>query len=351
MKNEDVAILKQEARSIHLVYTTDKMPGYSREKKETGFIFSDSSGKELTDEDELKRIRSLVMPPAWIHVWISAKPNGHLQATGIDAAGRKQYKYHPHWGKMRNEKKHNQMSEFARALPLIRQKAEEDLGKNEFTREKVVALAISVLDKTFIRVGNSSYTKLYGSYGLTSLRNRHVQISGSKMKISFRGKKGVQQEITLSHARLSRLISKLKDIPGHELFQYYDSEGAKHSLNSEDINDYIEACCGKSFTAKDFRTWWGTVTAAVSLAELSQQPGGEPKKILIAALDKVAKKLGNTRTVCKKYYVHPALLSEYEEGKLEDFLGKIRKVKDVEDSMILKPEEKLIMSYILKQAA
>ncbi len=351
MKNSDVEDIKQEAKSMHLVYTTDKTPGYTREKKGNSFHFIDKNGDEIKDEDELKRIKALVLPPAWTQVWICAKANGHLQATGIDAAGRKQYKYHSLWTKLRNEHKHNNMSEFAKALPLIRQKAEEDLNKREFTKEKVVALAISVMDKTFIRVGNATYTKLYGSYGLTSLRNKHVQISGNKLKINFKGKKGVMQDITLKHGRLSRLISKLKDIPGQELFQYYDEEGGKHSLSSEDINQYIETCTGKSFTAKDFRTWWGTVNAAIYLAELSQDASLEAKKILVAALDKVAEKLGNTRAVCKKYYVHPMLLSDYEEGKLEDFLSQIRQVKQVEESAVLNPEETLIKNFIMKQAA
>jgi DNA topoisomerase-1 len=351
MKKEDVASLKSEARSMKLVYTSDKTPGYTRQKSAKGFVFFDTEGKVITDEEEIKRIKSLALPPAWIKVWISPKANGHLQATGIDAAGRKQYKYHPNWNLMRNERKHNRMGDFAKALPLIRKQVEKDLRKKEFTKEKVVALAISVMDKTFIRVGNSAYTKLYGSYGLTNLRNKHIKISGNKMTIAFVGKKGVFQEIKLTHARLARILKKLKDIPGQELFQYYEADGTKKSIDSGSINEYLEACTGKNFTAKDFRTWWGTVTAATYLATAYEPTAPAlSKKSLVETLDYVAKKLGNTRTVCKKYYVHPKLLSHYEEGKLDKYLSRLKNAAQLNGER-QKIEEKVVMDFIRKECA
>ena len=322
MKHEDTASLKQQARRMKLLYTPDSGPGYSRKSRGKHFTFYGGDGKRITDEAELKRIKSLVLPPAWTDVWICPKANGHLQATGHDAIGRKQYKYHREWTLHRNENKHNHMLDFARALPLIRQKLLSDLEQKEFSKDKVVALAISVMDKTYIRVGNEAYTKLYGSFGLTSLRNKHIKIEGSKMVIAFRGKKGVFQEITLTHTRLSRMLKKLKDIPGQELFQFYDADGTKRSIDSGCINEYLEICTGQDFTAKDFRTWWGTVAAASFLSHCEPFDSNEgARKNIIASLDYVATKLGNTRAVCKKYYVHPALLSQYQEGKLKSYLA------------------------------
>lgn len=350
MKNEDIAVLKSEARSMKLVYTTDAAPGYTRQLRGKSFVYFDVDGNKITDKEELQRIKTLALPPAWINVWICPKANGHLQATGTDTAGRKQYKYHTQWTLYRNERKHNRMAEFAKALPLIRKQTEKDLRKKDFTKEKVVALAISVMDKTFIRVGNSAYTKLYGSYGLTSLRNKHINISGSKMILAFKGKKGVLQEIKLTHTRLARVLQKLKDIPGQELFQYYSADGTKKSLESGDINEYIVTSTGKDFTAKDFRTWWGTVTAATYLADASAGSETPVKKTSLETLDFVAKKLGNTRTVCKKYYVHPKLLSNYEEGKLEKYLSRLRNAKRFNGKQ-QNAVEKIILDFIRKECA
>jgi DNA topoisomerase-1 len=350
MKNESAESLRVEARSMKLVYTPDSITGYRREKRGKNFTYYNTADEKITDEETLQRIKRLAIPPAWTNVWISPKENGHLQATGNDVMGRKQYKYHTLWSAVRNERKHNRMAEFAKALPLIRQQVEKDLRKKEFTKEKVVAIAISVIDKTFIRVGNSAYTKLYGSYGLTSLRNKHISISGGKMLIAFKGKKGVFQEIKVTEAWLARILTKLKDIPGQELFQYYDADGTKKSLESGDINQYLEACTGKDFTAKDFRTWWGTVIAAKFLAENSTEAEAPLKKSVVETLDYVAGKLGNTRTVCRKYYVHPRLLSDYEEGKLDKYLNRLRKAKQMNGAQ-LKLEEKVIADFIAKECA
>ncbi len=348
MKTADIAALRLEARSMKLVYTSDSTPGYTRERKGKDYVFFDTAGSPIIDEDELKRIKSLVLPPAWEQVWICPKVNGHLQATGIDVAGRKQYKYHPSWSRMRNERKHNRMADFAKALPLIREQVEKDLSRKEFSKEKVVALAISVMDKTLIRVGNSEYTKLYGSYGLTSLRNKQINISGSKMVIAFKGKKGVFQEIKVTHTRLAYILKKLKDIPGQELFQYYDTDGTKKTLESGDVNHYIAEVSGQDFTAKDFRTWWGTVSAAVYLAGEDLSPDLPLKKSILETLDFVAGKLGNTRTVCKKYYVHPKLLSDYEEGKFDKYLTKLKSANQLNGEK-QEVQEKIIMEFIMKE--
>lgn len=353
VKTEELQQLKQEAKKMKLVYTSDSTPGYTRKRVgKASFNFFDANGKRITDKEELQRIKSLVIPPAWEKVWISPKVNGHLQCTGYDVAGRKQYKYHAKWGEARNARKHNRMAEFGKALPSLRKQVIHDLNKREFVKDKVVALAISVMDKTFIRIGNSAYTKLYGSYGLTSLRNKHIDIKGSKMSISFKGKKGVQQDITLTHGRLARLLKKLKDMPGQELFQYIDEDGNKKTLDSGLINEYISEHTGSDFTAKDFRTWWGTVTAAAFLAECEAcENKTQAAKTVLATLDFVARKLGNTRTVCKKYYVHPKLLEEYETGELEKYLNKFRHIKEEGEEVLLKAEEKIIMDFIEKECS
>ncbi len=349
MKTEDISELKKEARALKLSYTFDAAKGYTRQRAKGGFTYHDTDGEEITDEEELARIRSLVIPPAWEQVWICAKANGHLQATGIDAAGRKQYKYHPQWSRFRNDRKHSRMAEFAEVLPLIRERVEKDLQEKEFSKNKVVALAVSVIDKTHIRVGNAIYAKLYGSFGLTSLRNKHLKVEGNKMTISFRGKKGVQQEVILTQRRLVNMLKKLKDIPGQELFQFYDADGSKKTLDSGAINEYIEMCTGKDFTAKDFRTWWGTVTAAAYLATLPPcSLKSDIHKNLVATLDAVADKLGNTRAVCKKYYVHPQLLQHYEEGKLSRYLDQLQTSADSADEL-LSSEEKVILQFMRKE--
>ncbi len=352
MTAEAIAGLVLEAKSMKLAYVADSSAGYTRERKGKGFICLDKSGDEITNEDELKRIRSLVIPPAWTNVWICPKANGHLQVTGTDAAGRKQYKYHKQWSAVRNERKHNRMAEFAIALPLIRAQLEKDLQIKELTKEKVLAIAVSMIDKTYIRVGNSEYTKLYGSFGLTSLRDRHLKVTGTKMTVSFKGKKGVFQEINLTHKRLTKLMQKLKDIPGQELFQYYDANGERKTLESGDVNEYLKNITGQDFTAKDFRTWWGTVTAASKLAELLPYTSAtEAKKNIVDTLDFVASKLGNTRTVCKKYYVHPLLFSRYEEGKFESYFNRLKVIRDDKEKSLLEAEEILIGEFIAAECS
>jgi DNA topoisomerase-1 len=332
---------------LFLLYTNDRAPGFTRKRSGDHFIFFDTDGKRVRDKEQLARIRVLTLPPAWTNVWICPKPNGHLQATGLDSLGRKQYKYHKEWTLRRNERKHDRMFDFARALPLIRTKVAADMMQDKFSKDKVVALAISVMDKTYIRVGNEAYTKIYGSFGLTSLRNKHIKIQGNKMIIAFRGKKGVFQEIALTHARLARVLMKLKDIPGQELFQFYDDDGVKRSIDSGCINEYLASCTGQDFTAKDFRTWWGTVTAAGFLArsEICDSET-EVQKNIKAALDLVAQKLGNTRNVCKKYYVHPRLLAQYQEGGLQSFVSEINQFKTDAKDDTMNADEIMVMKFM-----
>lgn len=318
-------------KKVALVYVSDKGKGFSRERSGDGFSYADGHGNVVTDDDTLKRIKSLVIPPAWQQVWICQNPNGHLQATGTDTKGRKQYRYHTAWNQYRAERKYTHLLEFGKKLPLIRKKIEADLALPGFPEAKVVALVISIMQKTLIRVGNEIYAGLYHSYGLTTLRNRHVNISGEKITFHFIGKKGIEHEIKLKDSRLSRLLRKVKDLPGQELFQYVDDLGDRRSVDSGRVNAYLHEACGEEFSAKDIRTWSGT---AFMLQLLASTPDFETdsacKKNITGLLDKVAAHLGNTRTVCRKYYVHPGLISAYEQRQLDNYLTRIAEYGDEE---------------------
>ena len=333
-----------------LRYVKAGQPGYKRVRHEKSFSYTDADGNPLTDEETLKRIRGLVLPPAWEDVWICPLDNGHLQATGIDAMGRKQYRYHSTWMKTRNENKYDRLYQFGEKLPLIRRRLRTDLRKKELNKEKVIAIALSIMEETLIRVGNASYEKLYGSYGLTTLHNKHVKINGRKALFQFKGKKGVLHKIELKHASLARLLQKVKEIPGQELFQYYDEKGDPKGIDSGEVNEYLKACTEDDFTCKDFRTWAGSVHALHLLAELAPfNTQAEYKQNVVTVIDGVACKLGNTRTVCKKYYVHPQLLLSYEQGTLYPFLQKIRaKGADRSTTGGLHGDERLFLSFLKK---
>ncbi|MXV52762.1 DNA topoisomerase IB [Pedobacter sp. HMF7647] len=330
-----------------LVYLTDSAPGISRVKKGAEFIYLDKKGEKITDEKLLKRIKSLVLPPAWTNVWIAPKANAHLQATGIDQAGRKQYRYHQSWCQSRNENKFFHLLEFGKNLPDIRRTLESDIKRKSFDERKVLAISVSFMAKTLVRIGNESYKQLYGSYGLSTLRDKHVKISGSNLKISFKGKKGVMHDIDLKDKRLANLVKKCRDIPGQELFQYYTAAGEHRSIDSGMVNNYIREITGCDFTAKDFRTWSGTMEALRNYA-VYEYPENETKrkKVTVAVLDEVAKKLGNTRSVCKKYYVFPALTEAYEHGDLEPFLKKIRNNSRLTADVGLNADEKVLLSFL-----
>lgn len=312
----------KSAAAINLVYVSDIQPGIRRIEKGRSFIY-ELQGKQISDERILGRIRRLVLPPAWQDVWICANEDGHLQATGIDAKGRKQYKYHPLWNSLRNYTKFHHLHEFGKALPAIRCRLEKDLRKHGLPLEKVLATIVSIMQCTCIRVGNSMYEKLYGSFGITTLRNKHVTIKGDSVRFTFRGKKGVFQDVGLKSKQLSNIVRQCMEIPGKELFQYYDEHGGKHGIDSGMVNDYIKEISGGTFTAKDFRTWAGTLHAIEAFKEIGPADNiTSTKKNIVTALDMVAKQLGNTRTVCRKYYVHPMVIGHYTNNTLESYLNK-----------------------------
>jgi len=308
---------EKSATVIDLVYVSDKDPGVERVKRGKGFTYA-KNGKQITDEKELERIRKLVIPPAWENVWICALANGHLQATGIDTKKRKQYLYHPAWCSFRNQTKFFQLMAFGKKLPSIRQRLEKDLSRPGLPVEKVLSAVVTIMQQTSIRVGNTTYEKLYGSFGLTTLKDKHVKVNGNSVKFCFKGKKGIYHEINMKSAKLARIVKQCRDIPGKELFQYYDEQGEKKSIDSGMVNDYIKEICCDSFTTKDFRTWTGTVYAIEALKEFGGcESEAEIKKKTVEALDIVARRLGNTRAICKKYYVHPMVLDLFASSQLE----------------------------------
>lgn len=305
------------ARSAGLRYTTDQRPGIRRVRAGKGFRYVTPEGRVLRAREALTRIRGLVIPPAWTQVWICPDDLGHLQATGRDARGRKQYRYHARWREVRDETKYHRLIGFARALPTIRRRTDADLRRSGLTREKVLATVVRLLEKTLIRVGNDEYARENNSYGLTTLRDGHVEISGGRVRFAFRGKSGVEHEIDLSDRRLAQIVRKCRDIPGYDLFQYYDEDGARHAVGSGDVNAYLKEITGEDYTSKDFRTWAGTVLAAQMLRELDAFTSDrEAKKNIVRAVEAVAAKLGNTKAVCRKCYIHPAILDSYVDGSM-----------------------------------
>jgi len=340
---------EKTAKAIKLVYVNDTEPGITRIKKGEKFEYF-LKDKKVADDEELLRIKHLVIPPAWTNVWICPKENGHLQVTGLDVKERKQYKYHADWNKFRNQTKFYRLYEFGKILPSIRLRLEKDLALPTLGEEKVLAAVVSLMERTNIRVGNNFYEKLYGSYGLTTLKDKHVKIEGAKLKFEFKGKKGVSHNISIKNNKLSKIVKQCRDIPGKELFQYFDENGEKHSIDSGMVNEYIkEICGGCDFTAKDFRTWAGTVQALLALNSIGCcETQTETKRKIVEALDMVSKDLGNTRTVCKKYYVHPLILSLYESKELDKYTTELDKIEKNDNKADLTPEEKVLMKILEK---
>lgn len=334
------------AKAAGLIYVSSTDPGFTRERREEGFIYRDGNRK-LRDRDHLERIRRLVIPPAWENVWICKLYNGHLQATGIDKMNRKQYRYHQLWMSIRNQTKFYRMKEFGNALPEIRTRIEKDLSLPGYPQNKVLAAMVSLLERINIRVGNAFYEKLYGSFGLTTLKDHHIRINGTQLKLMFKGKKGIMHDINLKSRRLSRIIQGCKDIPGKELFQYYDNTGEIRSVDSGMVNAYIREVSGSDFTAKDFRTWAGTILAIFAFREVGDfETAAEMNKKIPAALDIVAKKLGNTRSVCRKYYVHPVIIDLYQERKLQKYMAELDRIESGQDNNGYVAEEKLLMKIL-----
>lgn len=337
------------ARAARLIYINDTLPGITRQRNGDRFTYLDPHGNLLDDPETLDRIRSMILPPVWDKVWISPKENSHLQATGIDTKNRKQYRYHAKWNAIRSETKFFRMEAFGEALPLLRARLAKDLKTPALSQEKVIAIALSVMEQTLIRVGNAAYEKEYGSYGLTTLKDRHVKLEGSEVRFSFKGKKGIYHDITLHDRRLSGLVKACRDIPGRELFQYIDTNGERHAIDSGMVNNYLHETMGDDFSAKDFRTWAGTVNALRLLVELEPCTAEkELKKNLNTILDEVSHKLGNTRTVCRKHYVHPQLLEAYECQDLNPYIKQKNRFYKTSPNG-LDSVEKLLLKFLKDQ--
>lgn len=305
-----------------LRYVTDSQPGFSRKRHGAKFRYLDIDGKPLKDATHLARIKSLAIPPAWEEVWICKHAHGHLQATGKDSKGRKQYRYHKQWREVRDEMKYEHLADFGLHLPRIRKEINKELAKPGISRTKVLATIVYLLENTMIRIGNDAYVKQNKSFGLTTLRNRHVNIIGSEIKFQFRGKSGIEHQIRLKDSRLARIIKRIKDLPGQELFQYLDSDGVRHAVDSSEVNEYLKEITGKDYTAKDFRTWSGTLHTTLEL--LTLQPfttAAEAKNNISQAIEAAARKLGNTPTVCRKCYVHPLIIEYYLAGEMQHFIN------------------------------
>lgn len=320
----------QSARSAGLRHVSDDRPGIRRRMSALGFQYVRPDGRRIRNPAELKRIARLAIPPAWTEVWICPDPRGHLQATGRDARGRKQYRYHPEWRHVRDETKYERMPAFAAALPRIRARTAADLARPGLPRDKVLATVVQLLEKSLIRIGNDEYAKENGSFGLTTLRNNHVKVQGSTVTFEFRGKSGKRHAVTVNDRRLARVVRNCRDLPGQELFQYVDENGRRCDVGSGDVNEYLKEISGADFTAKDFRTWAGTVLACTALREIAivQAARARPTKTerrtaaraatnVVRAVDAVAGLLGNTRTVCRKSYIHPAIIDAYVDGMIQ----------------------------------
>jgi DNA topoisomerase I len=339
---------KDAAQSAGLSYVSDDEKGLRRERAGDSFRYVKANGDPVADEATLERIRKLAIPPAWTDVWICPKANGHLQATGRDARGRKQYRYHPQFREVRESTKYEHMLEFARALPSIRGKLAEHMALRGLPREKVLATIVHLLETTLIRVGNEDYAKENKSYGLTTLRNPHVSVEGTELRFRFKGKSGKSWRLQLKDRRVAKIVRACQELPGQKLFEYLDENGEPKEVTSSDVNAYLKEITGREVTAKDFRTWAGTVLAALALREFERADSqATTKKNLRAAVEQVAQRLGNTPAICRKCYVHPEVLAAYIEGGLE------LKIKDEapapESATALKAEEKAVLAMLEKR--
>jgi DNA topoisomerase-1 len=309
------------AKSAKLRYVSDREAGIERVRLRGHFSYRDSAGKEITDVEVLARIKALVIPPAWTNVWICASADGHLQATGRDARRRKQYRYHARWRAIRDENKYAHVLDFARSLPAIRRHVKQDLARPDLPREKVLASVVRLMERTLARVGNTEYARENNSFGLTTLQNRHVTIKSDKITLDFRTKSGVQCRRVVTDKKLARILKHCRDLPGSELFQYVDESGERHSIDSSDVNDYLRTIAGREITAKDFRTWAGTNLAIVAFCALKEEK--PTKKSELEVVKSVAQQLGNTAAVCRKCYIHPAVISSYHGGSLRKSVANV----------------------------
>lgn len=335
------------ARSAGLRYVSGTRSGIARQGSPGAFHYVDAEGKAVKDEATLARIKSLAIPPAWTDVWICAEENGHLQATGRDARGRKQYRYHPRWRHLRDEVKFERMLNFGKALPGIRREVDAALKLPGLPREKVLATVVYLLELTMMRIGNEEYARSNKSFGLTTLRNRHVRIDGSAVEFRFRGKSGVFHSVKVADRRLARIIQRSRDLPGQELFQYVDDDGNRHAIDSADVNDYLRRISGEDYTAKDFRTWSGTVLAALALQEFEKfDSEAQAKRNVVRAIESVAEKLGNTPSICRKCYVHPAVIEAYLEGTVVIPLDARAEHRLASNLHALQPDEAAVLALL-----
>jgi DNA topoisomerase-1 len=316
----------EAAEEAGLQYVSDDRPGYTRRANNGNFDYLDTQGQKIRDEQRVLRIKRLAIPPAWTDVWICPSSNGHIQATGRDARRRKQYRYHDRWRELRDENKFGRLADFARALPKIRRRVARDMRFHGLPREKVLATVVRLLERTFIRIGNEEYARENKSFGLTTMKNRHVTVRGARLRFRFRGKSGRHHEVDVIDQRIAKIVSRCQDLPGQDLFQYVSDDDALRDVTSQDVNDYLREITNENFTAKDFRTWAGTVLAAIALnAQGKSETKKEAKTNVKTALSAVAQLLGNTPAICRKCYVHPAIVEAYMRGKQIAGLGEIIK--------------------------
>ena len=334
------------AKEACLTYVSDQEPGIQRRKSGKGFRYIDSNKRPISNVGTLARIQSLVIPPAWTDVWICGDPDGHLQATGRDLRGRKQYRYHPRWSQTRDEVKYSSLAAFALALPALRERIDHDLRKRGLTRERVLASVVWLIDHTMIRVGNAVYARDNKSFGLTTLRSRHVKVEGDRLRFAFKGKSGKEWNLKLVDRRMAKIVRSIQEIPGQHLFQYIDDNGERRVVRSQDVNDYIRDASGKDFSSKHFRTWGGT-TRALTLFAAAPQPETKrgTAKLMNKIIDQVSTRLGNTRTVCRKCYIHPKVFESWSAGRLENELARVNKTrrKPVEG---LDDEENVVLLWL-----
>jgi DNA topoisomerase-1 len=352
----DVSALPTEpvksARAVGLRYVNDDARGFTRQRTGKSFRYLNVHGKELRNPEHLKRIKSLAIPPAWTDVWICSIANGHLQATGRDARGRKQHRYHPRWRETRDETKFTRLIAFARALPKIRKRIGQDLKLPGLPRNKALAAVVKLLEVTLIRVGNDEYARDNKSYGLTTMRDQHVNVTRTRMRFHFRGKSGKQHAIDITDPRLARVVKQCQDLPGQEIFQYVDDDGKQQDVKSEDVNEYLREITGEDFTAKDFRTWAGTVLAAMALRELEKfDSQTQAKKNVLRAIETVAERLGNTPAICRKSYVHPLVLDAYMDGALLQTVKQRAQQQWNASISKLRPEEAAVLALLQKRLA
>jgi len=338
------------ARSVGLVYVNDAQPGISRETRGATVTYRDPEGRIMRDRKTLDRIAALVIPPAWTDVWICESPRGHLQATGRDERGRKQYRYHNRWRETRDDAKYERLVPFAEALPTIREQVAKDLSRPGLPREKVTATVVRLLETTLIRVGNQEYARTNKSFGLTTMRDRHVEIDGSEIRFRFRGKSGQEHEVDLRDRRLAGIVKRCRELPGQDLFQYINGDGTRHTIGSTDVNDYLREVTGEDYTAKDFRTWAGTVLGALELHGSDAAATEAQRKLeVVRAVDQVAKLLGNTRAVCRKCYIHPAVIDAYMDGSLNRRMS-MRAGKVTDAGTSLSPEEAAVLAFLRRRS-